>query len=146
MLAASLADIDGMGILISEDAYWALHHKLGHGVLFGACLCALLAWFSPRSAFSLALYLSLFQLHLLLDVLGSGAHWDIFYLWPVSSFRIKTDVGWELYSWQNIAVFFALFAWTIWIAMYKQRTPLEWIMPSLDQRFSRWLAAGFSAK
>jgi len=142
MLAASLEDIDGLGILISQEAFWALHHKLGHCLLFGVVSSGMLAWLSPRVLFSFLIYLSLFHLHLLLDVLGSGPHWDIFYLWPFDqTVRIRTDIGWELYSWQNITTFFVLLAWTIGIAMFRRRTPLEMVVPSLDQRFVRWLAA-----
>ena len=142
MLAASLPDLDGLGVIVSQDAYWAMHHKVGHGIAFGVLLSGALAAISPRKMLSFLLYLAVFHLHLGMDVLGSGANWDIYYLWPFSNCRIKTDWGWPLFSWQNITAFFILFAWTIIIAIRQRRTPLELLMPSLDRRLLPQLSLG----
>ncbi len=135
MMAASLEDIDGLGIVWSQEAYWALHHKLGHCIAFGLILSAVLAALSQKRRLAcFVLFLLLFHLHIGLDVLGSGENWDMFYLWPFSDFRIKTW-GWPLFSWQNILAFFLLLGWTIVIAKRQRRTPLELLMPSLDRQF-----------
>jgi hypothetical protein len=134
MLAASVQDLDGLGIIVSEEAYWALHHKLGHCASFGVVLCAGLAALSPRRVLSFALYFALFHLHLVMDIFGSGAGWEIYYFWPFSGWGFKTDVGWAFYSWQNISAFALLLVWTVAIARYQRRTPLELLMPSLDRQ------------
>jgi len=84
MLAASLSDIDGLGILISEEWYWRFHHALGHSLLFGIVLSVLLAALSTRRVLGSVLYLCLFHLHLVLDYYGSGPHWPLYYAWPFS--------------------------------------------------------------
>lgn len=140
MVAASLSDVDGMGILFSQELYWDFHHRLGHCALFAVAASSILAVFSPRRIASFLVYLALFHLHLGLDVLGSGTGWKIYYFWPFNWVGYKIDWGWELYSWQNIAAFFALLAWTLAIAIWRQRTPLELLTPSLDRRFVGYFA------
>lgn len=99
MIAASVQDIDGLGRLVSEEAYWALHHKFGHSMFFGLGLSIGLTTLSnPRRPLLFLLYLALFHLHVVLDMLGSGPHWDIFYLWPISDAGIPTDWEWAFFS------------------------------------------------
>jgi hypothetical protein len=140
MMAASLEDVDGLGILWSQEAYWALHHKLGHCIAFGLLMTAILTALSKRRyLLCFVTYLSLFHLHIFLDVLGSGENWDMYYLWPFNDFRIKTW-GWPLFSWQNILAFVLLLIWTIVIARRQKRTPLECLMPSLDTKFVTFIS------
>ena len=84
MIAAGAADIDGLGIVVSQELYWDYHHKLGHCAAFGLLLAGALAAFSTRRALAFGTYLLLFHLHLVLDYYGSGPGWPIYYLWPVS--------------------------------------------------------------
>ena len=44
---------------------------------------------------------------------------------------------WEFFSWQNITAAYALLGWTVVIAYFCRRTPLELLMPSLDQKLIR---------
>jgi hypothetical protein len=136
MLAASLPDLDGLGILVSEELYWDLHHKLGHCAAFGVVLSACLAIASTRGRRWLALgvYLALFHLHLALDYVGSGPGWPIWYFWPVSDRAWLNPHAWPFFSWQNLSAAFGAIAWTVWIARNRGRTPLEALMPSLDRQ------------
>lgn len=141
MVAASAHDLDGLGILVSQELYWDYHHKLGHCALFGVVLSALLAAFSSRRALALATYLALFHLHLILDYLGSGPGWPLFYGWPFADAQWLNPRAWPFFSWQNIGAAFAMVGWTIWIAIRQERTPLERLMPSLDTQAVAWLRA-----
>ena len=134
VLAASLADLDGLGIVVSREWYWDYHHVLGHNLLYGVVLCALLAVFSRRGARGLGfvLYLALYHLHLLMDYYGSGPGWGIPYLWPLARWQWRSADAWEFYSWQNISAAALTVAWTVWIANRRGRTPLEAVMPKLD--------------
>lgn len=133
MIAAAAADVDGVGIVFGEEAYWALHHKLGHNVFFGLLLSAGLTISSRRRRGGLfLLYLLLFHLHLLMDYFGSGPGWMIHYLWPADHRGWKTDLAWPLSSWQNYLAFGVLLAWTVLIARKRRRTPLEMLAPRLD--------------
>jgi inner membrane protein len=143
MLAASLQDLDGLGILISQELYWDFHHKLGHCLITGLGLSLLLTFFSTHRIKAFIVYLGLFHLHLVLDYFGSGPDWPLYYWWPMSNDELLNDHAWPFFSWQNILTAFALILWTLWIAATKQRTPLEVLMRSLDRKFVRWLTIRF---
>ena len=138
MLAASLADLDGLTLLAGQEAYWDYHHTLGHNLAFGLLLCLILSAFSAHRLLALAVYLLLFHLHLVLDYYGSGPGWGIPYLWPFDARPWVRQGAWPFYSWQNITTAFALVAWTVWIAHRQGRTPLEALMPRLDQQLARY--------
>jgi len=134
MLAASLADVDGLGIVVSEELYWSLHHALGHCLLFGVLLSAILTMFSTRRVLAFVTYLGLFHLHLVLDYFGSGPDWPLYYAWPFSRWEIENDRAWPFFSWQNLSAAAVMLAWTVTIAVRRGRTPLESVFPSLDRK------------
>src|SRR4051794_26835496 len=72
MIAASIPDVDGLGIVAGQEAYWKYHHVLGHNLLFGVIACGILAGLSRAGVLTTILYLSLFHLHLVMDFFGSG--------------------------------------------------------------------------
>jgi len=139
MLAASLADLDGLGILVSKELYWDYHHKLCHNLPFALVGSIVLAVFSPSRLRSFFIYLGLFHLHLVMDYFGSGPDWEIYYLWPFSQWSVINPKAWEFYSWQNMSFAAGFLIWTIVIAIRAGRTPLETIMPSLDTQLVDWL-------
>lgn len=141
MVAAAIADVDGVGYLAGEqsDAYQLFHHVLGHNVFFGLVACGILAAFSKNRIKAGLLYVGLFHLHLLLDYFGSGPGWSIYYIWPMSRMKLRTDLAWDLFSWQNITAGYALVALTIYLAWRQHRTPLEYVMPELDRKLVRLL-------
>ncbi|HEX3356077.1 MAG TPA: metal-dependent hydrolase [Tepidisphaeraceae bacterium] len=141
IIAASVADLDGLGRVVSMEAYWKYHHILCHNLLFCIVVAALLSAFSARRIQSFMLYLALGHLHLLMDYLGSGPLWGIAYFWPFSPRLFRTGMAWEFYSWQNLTVAGVLFVWVIFIAIRQGRTPIETIAPDLDRRFVGWLRA-----
>lgn len=137
MFAATLADLDGLGILISDRWYARYHHVLGHNFTVGIALALLLAAFSTHRILACLTYLALFHLHLLMDYYGSGPGWAITYWWPwrkgPGSFFI-CDHPWEFYSWQNLSAAAFFLAWTLAIIWLCRRTPLEALMPRLDKK------------
>lgn len=152
MIAACVPDIDGAGILLwpidhqlGQELYWDYHHRLGHGLLFGVLVSGLLAAFSNRRVMSMILYLAMFHSHLVLDLAGSGQGWKIHYWWPFNDVGYAVPWAWDLSSWQNRVAFFILLIITIMIAVWKHRTPLERIMPSLDEKFTRRTPSALTA-
>jgi len=139
MIAAAAQDLDGLGIILSEELYWDYHHKLGHCALFGVVASLLLTAFSTHRVLAFPTYFSLFHLHLVLDYLGSGPGWPLYYWWPFSEAEWLNPRAWPFFSWQNIATAFGMVGWTIWIAIRHERTPLERLMPSLDEKAVAWL-------
>jgi inner membrane protein len=134
MLAAGIPDVDGLGVIASQEAFWKYHHIVGHNMLFGLTASAALAILSRRRAKSFVIYLLLFHVHLLMDYLGSGPGWDISYLWPFSDQAVQYLRPWAFYSWQNLSLGLFFLIWIIWIARIKNRTPFEFILPSIDQQ------------
>lgn len=140
MFAASMQDLDGLGILFSEELYWDLHHALGHCLLAGVVISSILTAFSTHRWKAFPIYLLLFHLHLVMDYLGSGPGWGLYYLWPFSDWEWINRNAWPFFSWQNLSAAGAFLIWTVLIARYQHRTPLECIMPSLDRRLVSWAA------
>lgn len=134
MVAASAPDVDGLGILVSQEHYWALHHKLGHNLFFFALLALALSALGPNRIKSFLIYFALGWSHFALDYLGSGPGWALYPLWPVSEVWVAWASAWPFYSPQNIGAAMALLAMTLGIAFDARRTPLEWFMPRLDAK------------
>ena len=103
MIAAGAADFDGLGILFGEETYWDFHHKLGHNVFFAVLLSGVLASLSSRKCLAFEVFFVLAHLHLVLDYVGSGPGWPLYYLWPVSNMETFNPRAWPFFSWQNIA-------------------------------------------
>ena len=139
MIAASAADLDGLGIVISQDDYVAFHHVLGHNLMFAVVTASVLTIFSTHWLKAFGLFLALFHLHLVLDYFGSGPGWGISYFWPFSRYEILNPNAWEFFSWQNLCAAGVFLFWTIAIIFRNRRTPLEAIMPVLDQKIVRVL-------
>jgi len=120
VLAGTLPDLDGIGILWSEQAYVAAHRAAGHGVLFGGLIVvvALVRGETPRLTAALAAVS--FHLHLLLDLVGTGGL-PIRYLWPLSDRGWSYDGHWVLASWPNAAVMAATTLGVLVIAWRRRR-------------------------
>ena len=135
MLAAAMADVDALSVVGGWDAYQIYHHKLAHNLPFGVLACAILWWFTGRRLWPFLLYLALFHLHLVMDFFGSGPGWGIYYFWPFSQWAADNwHYSWEFSSWQNSTTAGLLLLWTIGIAYFRRRTPLEVVMPNLDRQ------------
>jgi hypothetical protein len=140
MLAATLADLDGVGFFVSEKAYWDWHHVAGHNVLYAVVMSGVLSAFSGRRWFAVfPVYMALAHVHLVMDYYGSGPGWAIYYLWPFSGWKVRNPEAWELSSWQNVLAFGVLGVWGVVIAVRKGRTPVEVVTPGLDRRAVRWV-------
>jgi hypothetical protein len=132
-MAASIApDLDGISMISGINSYLKYHHVLTHNLAFGvfasAMACALV---KPSFRYFLIL-LTLFHVHLLMDLYGSGIGWGIAYFWPFSGAYLSSDHAWSFVGWQNYMAFGILAVWTIVIARKLRRTPLEWVAPRLN--------------
>jgi hypothetical protein len=132
MAISLFPDVDGLGLIISDSAYVQWHHVLAHNLLAGLLASALFMTIGRSELKIGLLYLALFHLHLAMDLVGSGSGWGIQYLWPFSNRSIESSMAWDFRSWQNYAVLIALAAFTIWIALSRKRTPLEFVAPRLN--------------
>lgn len=145
-------DLDGLALVLypfdGGDAYARWHHLLTHSALAGAL--------AGGAAFALAtrgrrgrtalLAVAAFHLHLVCDLLGSGAGWPIFYWYPFKESLVAPfSFGWELGGWQNIAIGIAATLACLAMARAAGRTPLEVISPRGERTLvpivRRWLGA-----
>ena len=134
MLASIAPDIDGIGRIYSEDAFFTWHHVAAHNLVFAALISGTLAAFSTHRIKALILYFVFVHLHLLMDFLGSGPGWGIVYFWPFSKWSAINPYAWPFFSWENLSLAAVFFLWVLAIAIWDGRTPLEAIMPSLDRQ------------
>lgn len=134
MLAATAADLDGLGMLVSTELYWDWHHKLMHNIFAGIALAVIGSAFAGKKLKMFVVLFAIFHLHLIMDLFGSGEGWGFYYFWPISDYLVITDYAWPFYSWQNITTAGLLFSWIVWLVIKSKRTPLEAIMPSLDRQ------------
>lgn len=135
VLAASLPDLDGLGLLWSADAYRAVHHIWGHNLVAALILSLVLSSLSDHKRLCFPLCLALFHLHLLMDFYGSGRGWGIAYWWPFSDRYYETEQAWSLGGWQNYLSLAGLVLWSWFIMRTRGRTPFEFIAPVADRAF-----------
>jgi membrane-bound metal-dependent hydrolase YbcI (DUF457 family) len=120
LLAGTVPDLDGAGILWSAQAYAAAHRAVGHGALVAVLVAviALLGADAPWKTSPLAI-VSL-HLHLVLDAVGTGGL-PIRYFWPFSDWRWFYADHWVLASWPNVVVMLATALGVIGIAAARRR-------------------------
>jgi LexA-binding, inner membrane-associated putative hydrolase len=109
VLAGTLPDLDGAGIVWSQHAYDVSHRALGHGLLFAVLIVLVALLTASAPGVTAALAAVSFHVHLLIDVVGTGGL-PIRYLWPLSDRAMSWDGHWVLASWQNFAVMAAVAA------------------------------------
>ncbi len=146
--AALAADIDGVGIVSSLEAYQTYHHVLGHNI-FVAVAITFISFILCRDRMRGA-FLSFvsFHSHLLEDLLGSGREWPLEYFWPVwrNEYAFSPPFQWELVSWQNVAITALLFVVVGWIGTKRGRTILELVSLSADRKVTEALILRFGKK
>ena len=135
MLISVLPDIDGLGVVLDERYYVEYHHVLAHNLWFGILASAILSQFSERKFWAYWVYLASFHLHLILDFLGSGPGWGIYYNWPFGYQYFANPLVWDLQSWQNAAFLVFCILLTMFLAAKQKRGPLELLAPRLDGKF-----------
>jgi hypothetical protein len=148
-IAAVAPDIDGLGLAVefatrgeADPVLWYsnYHHVLGHNVGF-AVFCSLLAFGLGRRRWTTGLLALLAaHVHLLGDLVGSGAadgyQWPIPYLLPFSSaWQLAWSGQWALSSWQNNLVTVLLMALTLYLAWRRGYSPLGMISARADSVF-----------
>ena len=136
MLAATLPDLDGVTYVLGAEAYWATHHVYGHNLLYGVVLAGILTAFCSHRWSCFLLFTGLIHLHFVMDLLGSGEGWTIPYFLPFHPHEFSWRFGWEFDSVQNKVAGLLLLLWCVWIAVYRKRTPLEYLMPKLDAQLA----------
>ncbi|RZA06075.1 MAG: hypothetical protein EOP11_11230 [Proteobacteria bacterium] len=133
--AALVSDLDGLSLLLGQEAYGTFHHTFGHNLLFGILSSIIVALLSQQKYLAAGLGFLSFHSHLICDLFGSGEGWPIPYLWPSSrlTFVLPGSYGWELDSWQNLIITGIALIFVYWIALKKNRTIVEVVSVAADQ-------------
>ena len=139
-LASLLPDVDGVGLLVSQELYAAWHHKLAHGALAGV-LFPVIALAITKNRHAAALTFLSFHLHVLADLVGSGPGWPIFYFWPWSLTEWLPSWQWDLASWQNAVIGMAITFTALGMALKRGRTPVELFSSRADAAIVKTLVA-----
>lgn len=120
VLAGILPDLDGAGLVWSEQAYVAAHRAVGHGLLFVAIVVVVAILRADAPWITAALAAVSFHVHLLLDMVGTGGL-PIRYFWPLTDHEWSYDGHWVLASWPNVAVMTATGLAVLVIAWRRRR-------------------------
>ncbi len=144
-LAAVIPDVDGIGFIpelltrrSSHPMLWfSQHHHALHTLLFALVVAALSLSLARRRWVTTALVFSAFHVHLLEDLAGSrgpdGYGWPIPYLQPFSDWSWTWSGQWGLNAWPNATMTCVLVVVTIWVAVKKGRTPVEFVSRAADE-------------
>lgn len=142
-VAGVAPDLDGLTVLGGVELYGKYHHVLFHGyagALVTAAVCAALA--RQRLAVGLLSLLS-FHLHIVCDLAGSGPGWPIHYWWPTSMESWFWNGQWDLASWQNSTIGFAVILLCLGCALVFRRTFVEVFSVRADAKVVSALRARF---
>ena len=158
LLGGILPDLDGLGLLYSEAAYFKYHHILCHNLLGCLGYVAVAAMVAKARTQCLLLAVLNWHLHLACDYFGSRGPWDsppwpLPYLYPfVGTISGDTLVGpswywnpwqWPLNAWPNVVITLLAFVGWIYIGVRLNRTWFEFVWPWLDgeicKSLRKWL-------
>ena len=156
MFAGVAPDLDGLGIVpelltahSSHPLPWftEYHHILGHNIGF-ALLVAALVWLLSRDWRVMAFAAVSFHLHLWGDLVGArgpdGYSWPIPYFLPFShQWQWEWSGQWALNAWPNMLITILLLAITLYLAVRRGFSLLEWIAPRVDQAVVQVLRVRF---
>jgi hypothetical protein len=157
-LGGVLPDLDGLGLLVSTDAYLTYHHVLCHNLPGGLVWAALTAALARQRLLCATLAVLNWHLHLACDYFGSRGPWDtppwvLPYLFPlVGGWAGPEFVGpawyynpwqWPLNGWPNTLVTVLGLAGWVYIAVRLDRTWFEFVWPWFDREVCRTLRKWF---
>jgi inner membrane protein len=132
-LSGIFPDIDGLGILISDELYELWHHRLTHGLAGGIFVLVATTHISRNKTVGL-LSLAAYHLHLLCDLVGSGPGWPMWYFWPFSDVEWMWSWQWDLASWQNSLIGLFMTLACLGCARRWGRTPVELFSQKADTK------------
>jgi hypothetical protein len=153
-LAGLLPDLDGLGLFISDEAYFRYHHIICHNLLGGIVWAAIAAMLGVERRLVALLVLLNWHLHLACDYFGSRGPmteppWILPYLYPfVGGWEANHFVGpawywnpwqWPLNAWPNLVLTLLFFAGWIYIGVRLDRTWFEFIWLRMDQEICQVL-------
>jgi hypothetical protein len=131
--AGTIPDVDAISLFWGVEAYVRYHHVIAHGAVAALVIAVLCATFAQQKWKAVLLSLVAFHVHLLCDLIGSGAQgqpWPIVYFWPFSMRELFVPYGWDLASPENAFVWLGAVALTISAALRYGRTFGEAFMPA----------------
>jgi len=127
--------------LAFENVWRVVHHRYTHGLGF-VLMTGLVAYaFASKGggkagrAWIALLAMLASAIHNFFDLVGGGADWPIYPLWPLSGAKWSAQWSWGIGDWPNVAILSACLAGTLLYARIAGRSPLE----CFGARADRWL-------
>lgn len=160
-LGALLPDLDGLGILVSLEAYVTYHHILCHNLFVGLLWTAVVAVLGQSRRECIILTLLNWHLHLACDYFGSRGPmttppWVLPYFYPfMGGWTQESFVGpawywnpwqWPLNAWPNTVITLLGIAGWIYIAVRLDRTWFEFASLRFDREMCRMLRRWFGGQ
>lgn len=157
-LGGVLPDLDGLGLLVSTDAYFRYHHILCHNLLGGLVWTGIVAMLAGDRLRCVLLTILNWHLHLAGDYFGSRGPWTdppwvLPYLFPlVGGWSGEKFLGpdwywnpwqWPLNYWPNFAFTLAGLAGWVYIGVRLDRTWFEFISLRFDHEVTKVLRRWF---
>jgi membrane-bound metal-dependent hydrolase YbcI (DUF457 family) len=122
-----------------ENVWQVAHRHYTHGIAF-VLLTGIVAWWlaSPGRARARVAVLAMFApaIHNFCDLVGGGAAWPVYLLWPLSEFRWSAAWSWDIGDWPNLAILFGGLAAMFLYAKYAGRSPMECFGARADAWFT----------
>jgi hypothetical protein len=161
-LGGLLPDLDGLGLLWSQEAYFTYHHVLSHNLFAGLAWSALVGVLAQQRVVCVTQAFLNWHLHLACDYFGSRGPpdtdpWVLAYLYPlVGEWSAPAPMRpshitapawylnrwqWPINSWPNIVITLVAIAGFVYIAVRLGRTFFEFVLPKRDAEFCRSLRA-----
>jgi membrane-bound metal-dependent hydrolase YbcI (DUF457 family) len=123
-----------------ENVWQVAHRHYTHGIAF-VLLTGIVAWWlaSPGSSRArVAMFAMLASaIHNFCDLVGGGAAWPVYLLWPLSEFKWSAAWSWEIGDWPNLAILFGCLAGMFLYAKFAGRSPVECFGDRADAWFTR---------
>jgi hypothetical protein len=160
-LGGVLADLDGLGLIFSDEAYFTYHHVVLHNLFAGLAWVAIVGLASANRITCATLAFLNWHLHLACDYFGSRGPmdtppWVLPYLYPLVGGRQGIGLTgpawywnpwqWPLNSWPNILITVCAFAGWVYIAVRLDRTWIEFVWPRFDREICRLLRKWFGGQ
>jgi len=131
--SGTLPDVDAISLVWGVESYVKYHHVIAHGIVAAGAVAVSCAVFGRNRLKTALLGVVAFHLHVLCDLVGSGAQgqpWPIVYWWPFSDRELFFPYGWDLASPENAVVWLGAIALTCVVAVRYGRTFAEAFLPA----------------
>jgi hypothetical protein len=160
-ISGIILDLDGIGLLVGQEAYFRYHHVVLHNLLACVVWAVIAACLAQRRWLVAVLAAVNWHLHLACDYFGSRGPWDtppwvLPYLYPfVGTLTEREFLGpawywnpwqWPLDAWPNTLTTVMFLIGAVYIAVRLDRTWFEFVSLRFDHELCKMLRKWFGGQ